>query len=336
MTKKLVVVLVILLAISISVIIYLLQKTKAPATMAANASPDSQTLQETNVPVEPQKEPDKVPVSEGNTVEPAPAGPVSHPDPNFYKEYAELLKNFVNEEGKVNYQDLKRERSQIKLIQDKQAKLSPNEYKSWAKEDKIAFWINVYNLEMLKIITDNYPIKPIKPMGRINLLWWPPTSIRHIPGIWSEYKFIVMDEEFTLSEIDKRFSRKEFNEPGVFFAVCNATVSDPILRKEPYQGLTLNKQLEEQIKKFLSRPDSFRIDREKSEVYISSIFEASWYGSEFLTRYGTDKKFKDFQPVERAVLNFISNYISKENAEYLQTASYSVNYTAYDWILNQQ
>ncbi|MHC4123039.1 MAG: DUF547 domain-containing protein, partial [Planctomycetota bacterium] len=133
----------------------------------------------------------------------------------FYEKYAKLLEQAVNDEGMVNYKELRRHRQDLRTLLAELAELDRDKYKTWPKEDKIALWANTYNIQMLKIITDNYPIKA----SRIHLLWWPPTSIRHIKGIWSDYKFIVMDEEFTLSEIDKRFFRKGFNEPRVFFAI---------------------------------------------------------------------------------------------------------------------
>jgi len=210
------------------------------------------------------------------------------------------------------------------------AKLDPNEYNSWPKNDKIAFWLNAYNIQMLKIIVENYPVEST----RVLRIFWGPDSIRHIKGIWDKYKLIVMDEEFTLSEIDKRLLRQEFDEPRIFFAVSYASFSGPPLRSEPYYGHKLYRQLDDQIKKFLSSPLAFRIDRKKQRVYLSAILQPTWYGKEFIRRYGTDKKFKDQQPAARAVLNFITNYISEQDVSFLELKNYSVEYIKYDWTLN--
>ena len=60
------------------------------------------------------------------------------------------------------------------------------------------------------------------------------------------------------------------------------------------------------------------------------------FRSEFVRKYGTDKKFKDQQPATRAVLNFITNYISENDISFLEVENYSVKYMTYDWRLNEQ
>ena len=250
----------------------------------------------------------------------------------FHDKCAPILKAFVNDKGMVDYRKLKRKRPELTQLLDEFAKLDPNEYNSWPKEDKIAFWINAYNIKLLKIIVDkdNYPIKP----SRIRLLFWPPTSIRHLGNIWKEYKFIVMDEQFTLLEVEQWFFRKQSDEPRIFFAISGACLSSPPLRNEPYYGHKLYKQLDDQAKKFLAGPHAFKIDRGKKTVYLSAILQPTWYGKEFISKYGTDKKFKDQQPATRAVLNFLTNYISRQNVSFLEIENYSVKPIKYDWRLN--
>ena len=263
---------------------------------------------------------------------PKPKPPKTKP-PNkvaFHNKSAHILKTFVNDKGMVNYKTLKRKRLELNQLLNEFAKLDPNEYNSWPKEDKIAFWINAYNIKLLKIIVDNYPIKA----SRIRLLFWPPTSIRHLGNIWKEYKFIVMDEEFTLFEVEQRFFRKQFDEPRVFLAISGACLSSPPLRNEQYYGHKLNKQLDDQAKKFLAGPNALKIDRDRQTVFLSAILQPTWYGKEFIGKYGIDRKFQDQQPATRAVLNFLTNYISRQDISFLEIENYSVKYIKYDWRLN--
>ena len=260
--------------------------------------------------------------------------PKPQPIVSFHDKCTDILSNFVNDKGMVDYKTLKRKKPQLKQLLDEFAKLDPNKYSSWPKEDKIAFWINAYNIKTLKIIVDNYPIES----SRILRIFWHPNSIRHIDrniGGINRQKFIVMDEEFTLAEVERRFFRKEFDEPRVFFATSHASLSSPPLRNEPYYGHKLIQQLNDQAKRFLSSPQGSRIDREKQTVYLSAIFQSTWYGKEFISKYGTDKKFKDQQPAVRAVLNFLTNYISKQDVSFLELKNYPVEYIKYDWRLNE-
>jgi len=302
---------------------------------------------EPNEPEQPQVEPDEIApaepepnevgpaIVEPNNVEPAWVEPNDlklKPAVSFHDKFAGLLKNNVDDKGMVDYKTLRRKRLELKALLQEFDNLDPNEYRTWPKEDKIAFWLNAYNIQMLKIITDNYPIKS----SRILRLYpgWGPNSILHIKGIWTNYKFLVMDEEFTLSEIDRRFFRKEFDDPRIFFAISRASLSGPPLRNEPYYGYKLNEQLDDQSRRFLSGPLAFRTDREKQRVYLSSLFQSSSYGKEFISKFAIDKKFKDQEPTTRAVLNFITNYVPDDKVSFLEVGKYSVKFMKYDWTIN--
>ena len=299
--------------------------------------------QVTPEPIEPPKtKPPKAEPTKAETPKPKPSKvevpkPKPRPVVSFHDRCADILTNFVDDKAMVDYRALKRKKLQLKQVLDEFDNLDPNEYNSWPREDKIAFWINAHNIQMLKIIADNYPIQS----SRILRVVWGPNSIRHIPprskiGVskWDEYKFLVMDEEFTLSEIERRFFRKEFKEPRVFLALSHASLSSPPLRNEPYYGSKLYKQLDDQAKKFLSRPLAFKINKKKQTVYLSAILQPNWYGREFVSKYRTDKKFKDQQPAVRAVLNFLTNYITEQDVSFLETENYSIKYINYDWTLN--
>ncbi len=251
----------------------------------------------------------------------------------FHDKCAVILNNFVDDTGMVNYAKLRRQRLKLGDVLKEFEELDLKEYGSWAKEDKIAFWMNAYNLELLNIIVKNYPIKGSKVLN----IFFGPNSIRHIKGIWSSYKFIVMDEEFTLGEIEKRFFREEFGEPRVFCALSRASLSGPPLRNKPYYGDQLDKQLDKQVKKFLSNPLAFEIDIKKKTVRLSVLFEPkpAWYANEFVLKYRTDKKFKNQPEVTRAVLNFITNYIPSQDVSFLEVENYTIEYMRYNWTLNE-
>lgn len=284
-------------------------------------------------------EPNKAEPNKVKSIKPEPNDVKPPPKVTFHDKCASILSSFVDDKGMVDYRKLKLKRLKLKQLLGEFAKLNRNEYNSWPREDKIAFWINAYNLQMLKIIIDNYPIKSYRWLQF--LPGWEPDSIRHInkrikhTGGIKKQKFKVMEDEvFTLLEIEQRFFRKEFNEPRVFFALSYATLSSPPLRNEPYYGSKLNKQLDDQAKKFLSNPLAFKIDRKKQRVYLSAILQPNSFGSEFIAKFRTNKKFKDQQPVVRAVLNFLSNYISEQDKRFLEVENYSIEYMKPDWRLN--
>jgi hypothetical protein len=250
----------------------------------------------------------------------------------FHDKCSDILSEFVNDYGMVDYQGLRRKRLELRALLREFDTLDPREYESWTKEDKIAFWINVYNLQKLSVVTDNYPIQP---SSRILTIFYRGTnSIRHIEEKIASHKFLVMDEEFTFAAIEKRFFRGEFDDPRIFFALSYACLSSPPLRNEPYYGHNLSEKLDEQVERFLSSPLAFSIDREKQKVYLSALFQSSWYGRDFIKKFAIDRKFKDHPSETRAVLNFITNYISREDVNFLETGNYTIKYMTFDWTIN--
>jgi len=249
----------------------------------------------------------------------------------FHDKCGYILSTFVDDRGMVDYKGLRAKRFELRDLLDEFSRLDPAEYKSWSGDDRLAFWINVYNLEKLKIVADNYPIKP---SSRILAAYWGPFSLRHIEDKIAGYKFPVMDEEFTFDRIEKRLFSEEFGDPRVFLALTSASVSSPPLRNEPYYGYKLDEQLDSQAGRFLSSPIAFDIDREKQVVSLSALFELSSHGKDFLKKYATDKKFKGQPPVTRAVLNFIADYISEQDVSFLNSGDYSVKYMKHDWTIN--
>jgi hypothetical protein len=276
------------------------------------------------------------PATEPNAVKPAATpNPQSEiPNPKsvgpFLTAYTDLLRNDVHADGAVDYTSLHRRRLKVKQMLMELGELDPNSYAAWPSDEKLAFWINVYNLKMLEIIARNYPIQSSWWLR----LTWPPSDIRHIAGIWTDYKFIVMGEEFTLAEVEQRFLHRTFADPRAYLAITCACWSGPPLRRKPYSGDHLAQQLDEQVKAFLTGPQGLRIDRRAMVVHLSAIFKPAWRGKEFLARFGTDKKFKDRDPETRAVLNFLIGYLSRDDAYFLETENYTLEYINFDWRLN--
>ncbi len=192
--------------------------------------------------------------------------------------------------------------------------LVPAEYEAWPRAEKIAFWINAYNVFTIKAILDNYPIKSNWKAS----LRYPENSIRQIPGVWDSLKFRVMGLETTLGDIEHKILRKKFGDPRVHMALVCASLGCPELRAEAYTGAALDAQLDDQARKFLKTPAKFRIDREAGKVYLSPIFK--WYSA-------------DFRPDAPA---FISRYVDETDSAYLKEGKFKVSYLDYDWSLNEQ
>lgn len=256
--------------------------------------------------------------------------PAAEGDTFSQEDYAAVLQTFVDPQGLVDYAGLKANQGALEAFVSRLARVNEAHFRSWPAADQIAFWCNAYNALTLKAVVDNYPIQP----SFFRSLRFPRNSIRQIPGVWDGLRFEVMGRRLTLDDIEHRILRREYDEPRIHVALVCAAMGCPPLRHEPYRGARLEEQLEDQTRRFLSDPRHFRIDRAAGRVDLSSIFR--WYGEDFISRHGTDREFASFDSAERAVLNFLREYLTDEDRRFLETSRLRIGYLDYDWGLNEQ
>ena len=235
-----------------------------------------------------------------------------------YALYNDVLSTYVDDAGWVNYADLQQSRQQLDTFNNGLAEVDDATLAGWSEAEQIAFWINAYNSVTLKSIIDQTPIKP---------------SIKDITGVWRLRKHPINETEKTLNNIEHDVLRVDFDEPRLHAAIVCAAISCPPLRNEAFNGENLDAQLDEQVVQWFARPDGVTIDKEAGEVKVSKIF--SWFGGDWIPSYGVDTGFTGSKE-ERAVLNFISNYVSEEDRAYLEAGDYKLSYFDYDWALNNQ
>jgi len=238
-----------------------------------------------------------------------------------YADYAEVLKAYVDENGMVDYQQLKARPQRLSAYVKAIATLPRPRYLTWDDRAKIAFWLNAYNGLTLKAIIDNYPIKASFLKSRI----YPKNSIRQIPGIWDKIKFTVMGRQVL---------RVEFNEPRIHMAMVCAALGCPPLRNEPYLGSRLDEQLDDQTRNFLGHRQKLRIDRGKGLVYLSPIFK--WFKNDFVRTGASAGNVGRHGKEMSSVLSFIARYLDEADGRYVRAGDFKVKYLDYDWSLNEQ
>ncbi len=244
--------------------------------------------------------------------------------------YNEILKQFVDADGLVDYERLKRDRAGLDRYAGYLARLDRGTYDGYTDSEKIALWLNAYNAFTLVAVIDHYPIKPSVVKSLSN----PRESIRHIPGVWDELEFTVMGEPVTLNHIEHGILRKDFSEPRIHMALVCASIGCPPLRGEVFTGEALNGQLSAETRRFLSIERNFRIDRERGVVYLSSIFD--WFADDF-EDFGKAVTFgHSHDRKHRAALGFVMSYVGEDDRLYIMKDRYDVAYLPYDWALNVQ
>lgn len=241
---------------------------------------------------------------------------VAQAAPFDYSDYAAVLSKYVSDDGVVDYTGLKGDREALDRFNAALGEVSPATYQAWSENDRLAFLINAYNSLTLVSIIDNHPVK----------------SIKNISGVWDRRTFPVVGQETTLNGIEHGTIRPEFNEPRIHFAVNCASIGCPILRNEPFTGEALDEQLEEQTEISLASDAHFRIDRDKNEIYVSSVF--NWFGEDWEPSFALDESFPGLNKRKTAAANFLSQYVSEEDKQFLLAGGYDVKFIKWDWNLN--
>lgn len=245
-----------------------------------------------------------------------------------WDDYAALLEARVDKRGLVDYAAIKESPARLDATAAAIGDLPRATYEGWDRDAQIAFWINAYNALTIELIVDHYPIQP----SLLKRMVFPANSIRQIGGAWDKITFPVMGEAMTLDHIEHEELRKHFKEPRIHAALVCAALSCPPLRREPFRGDSLDAELDDQVRRFLARPDGLEIDRKKGVVRLSAIFD--WFGGDFVEQYGVDGS--RFDAPTRAVLEFVGRYVSDADRRYLESGDFDVEYFDYDWTLNER
>ena len=153
--------------------------------------------------------------------------------------FGQVLDQFVRG-GLVDYAKLKADPKDLTRYLDELASVPKSEFEKWEQPEQLAFLINLYNAQTLKLVIEHYPVKSIKKIGNI------------LKGPWDQRVVRLWGETVTLNTLEHEILRKDYDEPRIHFALVCAAHGCPPLRKEPYVAERLNSQLEDQGRAFFS------------------------------------------------------------------------------------
>lgn len=201
------------------------------------------------------------------------------------------------DEGKVNYQALKENPETLNRIIEliENASLVDKD-----KNYKKAFYLNAYNLWVIKQVVDNYPI----------------SSPFDVDGFFKKNKFKVAGDLLTLDELEFEKIMNPYKDSRVHFALGCAAISCPFLYDNAFRPEHVEEQLEFRAQLIIDRPNYVTVDKKKKTVTLNKIFE--WYGDQFSFNAGS-------------LINFINKY-----RFYKVPTDYKIQFYEYDWSLNER
>ncbi|BAO76045.1 DUF547 domain-containing protein [Winogradskyella sp. PG-2] len=162
-----------------------------------------------------------------------------------------------------------------------------------------AFWINVYNISVIKGIIDNYPTK--SPLDN--------------SGFFDKTTYNLGGKKITLNDIEHKLLRAKFKDARFHFVLVCGAIGCPPLISNAYLPGTLETQLETQTK--LALNGSFlKVNTKKKRVQASEIMK--WYKEDF-TMNGMSE------------IDFINIYRTEKISE-----KFKLSYFSYNWSVNKQ
>ena len=245
----------------------------------------------------------------------------SSPD-HTYQAYAKILHDYVHN-ARVDYSALKRSRTALDAVVAAFAEPTADQERGWTRDQRLAYWINAYNLFTLRAIVDHYPIRSAL------FTLQPRNSIRQIDGVWTTLTWRAAGRTVTLDDIEHRILRPEFKEPRVHFAVNCASVGCPPLAAEPYLAETLDAQLDAAARRYLSTERGLTI--EGSTLGVTKILE--WYGDDFVARFAPEAAGAPDR-IDRAIRGVVIRFGPAAAADLAGKSTTRIKFLDYDWSLN--
>ena len=230
------------------------------------------------------------------------------PGPGAHGLFDAVLKDHVRD-GRVDYQAITSD-SRFWRYLDQLAATDPDTLPD--EKAQLAFWINAYNAYTIRLIIDRLPLQSIRDIG---------LGLPVVSGPWSIEFAEIGGKTFTLNAIEHDIIRPRFKDPRIHFALVCAAVGCPKLRPEAYEGVSLDRQLDEDARGFLADSSRNRFESDGKKLLLSQIF--NWYRG-------------DFDEAAGSVPKYIARYVGPDARSVALDPDVVVEFLDYDWSLNSR
>lgn len=204
--------------------------------------------------------------------------------------------------GRVDYGALARDRGPLERFLAAARDARPDD---WPRDERLAFWVNVYNARVLDGAIRRPGLKSVLDVGRaLGVPTFEFFRERSVSG----------GRELSLHDIENEILRSGFHEPRIHFVLNCASASCPALPAHPLTAGTLEPTLDRAARAFLADTARNQLEPGK-ELRLSPIFK--WYAEDFSAAGG----------VRAFVLTHAQGASALQGNE-------SIHYLDYDWSLN--
>lgn len=200
-----------------------------------------------------------------------------------YRSITPFFQKYISEDGLINYKELKK--NKLALEQTIQIFIEHPPKEDWHRNEKLAYWLNVYNLQLIKLISENYPIKSVLDL--------------YEGKVWQVKCIKIGDRSYCLDEIEHDIIRKELKEPRIHFALYSGAISSPPLLNEAFTAANMNAHFEK-------LPNVLYVKKHKitsTKIEISMLFD--WYKDDFKALIPFINKYSKTQVSPNAEISYV-------------------------------
>ncbi|MGI9508121.1 MAG: DUF547 domain-containing protein [Geminicoccaceae bacterium] len=187
-------------------------------------------------------------------------------------------------------------------------RLSKVEITAYRRPEQMAYWINLYNALMVKLVLDHYPIASIRMLDR--------SDSDAKSGPWVRPLIVIEGVSLSLNDIENRILKPIFEDPRFLYAITCVAMSCPNLQPVPFHGTRIDRQLSDAAMDYVNDPRCIAI--ENDELHVSSFYR--W-------------NFQAFGGSEQAIIRHLMAYAEPELAMRLQGFE-RLHGDHFDWRLN--
>lgn len=217
---------------------------------------------------------------------------------SFFKKTDSFLKKNVKN-GLVNYEGIKSNPTELNNLVSQISTMKLTEKQGNTHK---AFYINAYNILVIKGIVNNLPTK----------------SPLDTDGFFDKKKYKIANEFLVLNDIENKKIRAVYHDARIHFVLVCAAKGCPLIMNYAYMPSQLDKQLESRTKQTLNDNSFVRIKSNVKTVLISEIFK--WYKADFTTGGKT-------------IIMYLNQYRTTTTKI---SEKYKQDYYPYNWKLNKQ
>lgn len=135
------------------------------------------------------------------------------------------------------------------------------------RTEQLAFWINLYNAETLRVVLNAYPVRSILAIHPVLLAIGP----------WKHQTLRVAGVNLSLDRVENGVLRSYFADPRVHYALNCASLGCPNLRPTAWRAASLQRDLDDAARTYVNHPRGVRMDARGAR--LSAIYK--WYREDF-------------------------------------------------------